>query len=238
MKANLLIFLLLHRWLNHASALIIEGDNANVQSTNIFGDDAESAELTLILPSPIITDGISFCGNGLCEIDEEALSCPLDCSSLELTTSEVSGDMASVGLVFAIKTFRDVIITSIDIFTQSTATQELVQLYIHAGEHLRSDVPGEEWELIYDNPALELLGTYTPTTLNDLNVSINAGMVKSFLLYSPNVIRCMEGTNDQHLVWASDNMMEIYEGVGLSNKFTNAGLISSELLRTFTGTIR
>lgn len=238
MKANLLIFLLLHRWLNHPSALIIEGDNANVQSTNIFGDDAESAVLTLILPSPIITDGISFCGNGLCEIDEEALSCPLDCSSLELTTSEVSGDMVSVGLVFAIKTFRDVIITSIDIFTQSTATQELAQLYIHAGEYLRSDMPGEEWELIYDNPALELLGAYTPTTLNDVNVSINAGMVKSFLLYSPNMIRCMEGTNDQHLVWASDNMMEIYEGVGLSNKFTNAGLISSELLRTFTGTIR
>jgi hypothetical protein len=238
MKANLLIFLLLHRWLYHASALIIEGDNANVQSTNIFGDDAESAELTLILPSPIITDGISFCGNGLCDIDEEALSCPSDCSSLELTTSEVSGDMASVGLVFAIKAFRDVIITSIDIFTQSTATKELVQLYIHAGEYLRSDVPGEEWELIYDSPALELLGTYNPTTLNDLNVSINAGMVKSFLLYSPNMIRCMEGTNDQRLVWASDNMMEIYEGVGLSNKFTNAGLISSELSRTFTGTIR
>jgi hypothetical protein len=238
MKANPLIFLLLHRWSYHASALIIEGgDNANVQSTNIFGDHVESAELTLILP-PIVTDDISFCGNGLCEIDEEALSCPLDCSSLELTTSEVSGDMASVGLVFAIKTFRDVIITSIDIFTQSTATQELAQLYIHAGEYLRSDVPGEEWELIYDNPALELLGTYTPTTLNDLNVSINAGIVKSFLLYSPNMIRCKEGTNGQRIVSTSDNMMEIYEGVGLSNMFTNAGLISSELSRTFTGTIR
>lgn len=225
MKAKIFIFLFLNRWSHHASSSTIEGD----------GDNLETAEFTLDLTLPLPTNG---CDDGLCNSDEDALSCPTDCSNLELTTAHIGGDMASVGLVFSVKAFRNVVITSIDIFTQSTAVQELVQLYTHVGEYSRYETPGEEWEVAYDNPALDLLGRYTPTTLADLNVSIKAGMVTSFLIHTPNMILCIEDSTNQWNVSASDNILEVYDGVGLSDKLPDAGLFSSELPRTFTGTVR
>ncbi len=222
MKANVIVFLLLTRWTYHTSSSTVGINSA--------------PDFTLTLPSP--SDGIAICGNGLCDSDEEALSCPSDCSNLDLTTADVGGDMTTIGLVFSIKSFRDVTITSIDIFTQSAAIEESVQFYTRDGEYSRHEMQVEEWELIYDNPALELLGTYTPTTLNDLSVFINSGMVKSFLFHSPNnMIRCIEGANGQ-AVSALDNIIVMYEGVGLADKFPRAGLFSSELSCTFTGTIR
>jgi len=226
MKAKICIFLFLNRWTHHASSSTTEGGDDGIET---------AAEPTISSTLPIPTIG---CDDGFCNTNEDALSCPSDCSNLELTTADIGGDMASVGLVFSIKAFRDVVIASIDIFTQSTAMQELVQLYTHAGEYSRYEMPEAEWELAYDSPALELLGRYAPTTLNDLNVPIKAGMVTSFLLHTPNMILCTEDSTDQWNVSAADNILEVYKGVGLSAKFPDAGLFSSELSGTFTGTIR
>jgi hypothetical protein len=241
MKANLFILLLLlTRWTCHASLSTVEevGDDEQSMMSNGFPSGIDTApEFTLILPSP--SDGIAFCGNGFCDSDEEDISCPSDCSNLELITADAGGDnMTTIGLVFSIKSFRDVIITSMDIFTQSAAIEESVQLYTHDGEYSRHEMRIEEWELMYDNPALELLGTYSPTTLNDMSVSIYSGMVKSFLVHIPNNrIRCIEGANGQ-AVSALDNIIVMYKVSGLADKFPKAGLFSSELSCTFTGTIR
>ena len=70
-----------------------------------------------------------------------------------------------------------------------------------------------------------------------MSVSVPAGSIKSFFIYTPNKIRYTKGTTEGSL-FSKDDMLEIYEGVGVRSKFAGSRTEDIFSPRVFTGTIR
>lgn len=108
-----------------------------------------------------------------------------------------------------------------------------------------------DWELVYNNtnvanvnlPGLVVGGEVSPITLSGMVIPIGNGTEQSFYIYTHNLIRSANGRRgdeegEDKVVQTSNEMLQIYEGIGLNKKYINVydeDVVSS---RAFVGTIR
>ncbi|KAL7525734.1 hypothetical protein ACHAWF_001487, partial [Thalassiosira exigua] len=176
------------------------------------------------------------CGDGACDVAEDAASCPSDCASRSIATATVGGNKGSVGYVFSVRARRDIVVTSLDVYTKSQRRGELIQVYARRGGYGNYESTEEGWELVYEDDDADLNGRRSPTTLGGLSVPVPAGAVQSFYVYAPNKIRYIKGNGDAEVARA-DGTMEVLQGVGLKNKFSGSSEEDAFPLREFTGAI-
>lgn len=125
-----------------------------------------------------------------------------------------------------------------DIYTRSIQSSKLVQLYTRVGNYNGYELIDDGWDLIYDAKQV-LRGRNVPTSIDSLNISIPADTVQSLLIYTPNKIRYTTGgDNEDGVSFAKDDMIEIYDGVGVRRLFTGNYTTDVYSPRRFTGAIR
>ena len=199
------------------------------------------------------------CNNdGTCSLFENASNCPSDCNDLELSTlppnlqDTTTTNDSSVGLMFTIKsTSRNIVVTSMDIYTKqsSVQTHQIVEIYTKPASYTGYETFNErDWELVYNNTNVANINLpgeedVSQLTLSGLVIPVANGTEQSFYIYTPNLIRSTNGRRGEEeeedkVVLTSNDMLEIYEGIGLKQKYINVydeDVISS---RAFVGTIR
>ena len=177
------------------------------------------------------------CGNGFCEISEQSSSCPVDCSNRELSVVTDSTKGAP-GIMFSIKAYaRDIGISAFKFFSWST-TASLVQIYKRAGKYTGFEFDPSQWELVYEETVQLNSDADLMTELNLMdNVAISLGSTQSFFIWISNGNMKYEAGTSEGSLLDSDDFIELYEGIGLTSKFTG----SSENIynpRIFTGIVR
>ena len=154
------------------------------------------------------------CGNGSCEQDETSTTCPIDCTSLSLETTNVAAKGAT-GAMFVVKALRDVNITSFDFFG-AVANTNLVQIYTRNGPYTGHERASDGWDLVFDNSFVDIKGRFDPTFLGSFStqVHIAAYDFQSFYIYSPSKVMYRGGTTEGALVSSNDDI-EFFEGIGM-----------------------
>lgn len=176
----------------------------------------------------------------MCELSETATNCAADCENLKFVTT-ATGNRGSTGAVFYIRALRDIVVTSLDFYGSSTNT-DLVKVYTRFGKYDGHEVTPDGWNVLYDNPSLKQLGRTELTQLGkfDTVVSISAGTFQSFYIYTPSKLMYDVGTSalSEGSVYSSDDMLEFYEGVGVTNLFSGNYTRDVHSPRIFKGVIR
>mgnify|MGYP000101675345 CR=1 FL=1 len=168
---------------------------------------------------------------------EDADTCPLDCTDILLQTdSEAGTDTDASGIMFFVIPQRDIVVTSIDIFSiieeGGLDSVKRVEVYTKEGGYAGSESNEDAWENVYNNMQ-SLQGPNAPTRLNLNNmegVAIPAYSTQSFFIYSDEarIVASLQGD------MTSDNALEIYQGIEVDEKWE--GGISSVL--SFKGAFR
>jgi hypothetical protein len=188
--------------------------------------------------SPMSNSPVSSCSNGICELNETVNTCAADCGELSLLSLD-SGRKGAEGTMFDVKAKRDIEITSFDIYTNS-AKSETVEVYTRQGSYKDHELSQLGWKLVYSK-LVDQLGENTPTALGDFDtgVAIPANMVQSFFIWTDNVLRYDDGeSNVEGTLVTSDNALELYEGVGITSKFSGKYKDDVFATRVIKGVIR
>jgi hypothetical protein len=165
------------------------------------------------------------CGNSVCEINEFAASCPVDCSNRELSVLADTTSKGAPGVMFWVAAdSRDVDVSSFQFYTTSTRS-EVVQIYIREGKSTGFEINEAGWELVFEQ-TVSLNGAGSLTELSLLNkVTIPSGGTKSFFIWIDNInvnsIKYEAGTAEGALL-NSDSFIKFYEGVGITRKFAGS----------------
>ena len=137
-----------------------------------------------------------------------------------------------------------------DIYTKlsSVQTNQIVEIYTKPASYMGYETFNErDWELVYNNTNVANVNLpgqedVSPITLSGLVIPVANGTEQSFYIYTPNLIRSanrIRGEEEEdRVVQTSNDMLEIYEGIGLKQKYINVydeDVVSS---RAFVGTIR
>ena len=151
---------------------------------------------------------------------------------LILTTFEFS--LGSSGNIFTVEALRDVSISSFVINTMRKG-EGTVKVFTKGGSYSGYEQNREEWKLIYEDPSVYHKGRGKPTELGDFNnpVPVAGGSTQSFFVTSSKGLVYKAGT-EEGKVFASDESLVIYEGIGTTAEFTG-DLYRS---RVFGGKIR
>ncbi|EED94554.1 predicted protein [Thalassiosira pseudonana CCMP1335] len=184
------------------------------------------------LPTPLPT---TSCGDNVCEASENDTSCPSDCGNLALTTN-VAGDRGAQGTMFSVEATRDVVVTSFDLYSGSSATAQ-VQVYTRAGSYKGYELIEDGWTLVFDK-GVQQFGRSTLSGIGPLTseVAIAAGSVQSFYIYNANTVMYTLGTTEGNRK-AFDESLAFYEGVGITNKFSG-NTADLYIPRVFSGVMR
>eukprot|EP00804_Cyclotella_cryptica_P000077 CCRYP_013734-RC/>CCRYP_013734-RC protein AED:0.05 eAED:0.05 QI:386/1/1/1/0.62/0.55/9/209/1800 len=177
------------------------------------------------------------CGNGFCDMDEYSSICPVDCSNLELSVLDTRS-RGSPGVMFWVKSVsRGLEVSSFKFYSWAAQTS-LVQVYTRTGQYTGYELDQTGWELVHE-ATIDLLGDVTMTELTLSNkVVISSGTIKSFFIWATQGnIKYDVGTSEGALL-GSDSFMEVYQGIGVTSKFS--GVFASNVYspRRFNGIIR
>lgn len=171
-----------------------------------------------LFPTPHSFLASHFCGDLVCNSDENKWTCDIDCAEKEfLTTYEF--DSGSKGNMFSLKAMRDVQISSLMINAMSRGIGE-VKVYTRKGSYIGMEGFLREWELIYDNPSVIHLRRGERTVLGEFEnkVLITKDTTQSFYVTSTNGLVYKKGEKEAS-VFTSDNSLIVYEGIGTLDEF-------------------
>eukprot|EP00804_Cyclotella_cryptica_P000220 CCRYP_016193-RA/>CCRYP_016193-RA protein AED:0.08 eAED:0.08 QI:176/1/1/1/0.93/0.81/16/2046/995 len=203
------------------------------------------------------------CGNDSCEIDETDTTCAQDCNSISLTTHN-AGNGGAPGVMFYLKARRDVLVSSLNLFTGAQQTN-IIDVYTRAGTYNGHELDPDGWTLVYTRN-IQQFGRNTITELGgfDKSVEVKGGTTQSFFIYTGTgnyvmydtgalffpgfvhdfvpcicfdmCIACNPG-NVEGQLFSSDASLEFYEGVGITSLFS--GVYADEVYspRVFKGEI-
>jgi len=202
------------------------------------GTNTPSTNPTTPLPTKIpTTSPTSLCGNEVCDLNEHSTTCATDCSNLAYYGAD-SGNLGAEGIMFSVKAFRNIIVTSFDVYG-ITKGASLFQVYTKVDSWEGHAVAQANWTLFYNNTNLEQKGRYTLTSLGDFSngVFIPAGKIQSFYLFTPTKLIYRQGTNS--LPYSANEALALYEGTGVTHGlFANGDIQNTVFPRVFAGTIR
>lgn len=164
---------------------------------------------------------IDACGDSLCSATEHGESCPADCEEVLLLTDLTgAGHMDARGTMFSIASDRHVVITSIDIVSSDVGLYR-VEVFTKPGTYEGHESDAESWTKVYNNYN-NLLGPKGGMTTLNLNngdgVLVPEGSLASFFVFTEDSLRCRNGTGVGEVL-TNDNVLEIYQGVGLNEKW-------------------
>lgn len=168
--------------------------------------------------------------------------CSVDCLDFFLKTTDAAGNGAS-GNMFTVTALQDLEITSfaahLDYDAFNATELDSVRVYTREGTYEGFEQNSSGWELIHDvlvnDLAVEGYGDFTELEDFVEPVFICAGTNRSFFVYSDVDVDYTNGA-DEGTVFVADAAMEILEGVGLSDEFTNNTSIFSP--RVWNGEVR
>eukprot|EP00804_Cyclotella_cryptica_P000221 CCRYP_016193-RE/>CCRYP_016193-RE protein AED:0.07 eAED:0.07 QI:2112/1/1/1/0.92/0.8/15/2046/391 len=177
------------------------------------------------------------CGNDSCEIDETDTTCAQDCNSISLTTHN-AGNGGAPGVMFYLKARRDVLVSSLNLFTGAQQTN-IIDVYTRAGTYNGHELDPDGWTLVYTRN-IQQFGRNTITELGgfDKSVEVKGGTTQSFFIYTGTGNYVMYDTgNVEGQLFSSDASLEFYEGVGITSLFS--GVYADEVYspRVFKGEI-
>ena len=114
----------------------------------------------------------------------------------------------------------DVYVTSFDINSYASNQQGAVKVYTRAGSYVSHEDSDEGWTLIYDQSDVQQKGRGVETELGDFAeaVRIPGGSVQSFYVWAEKRVVYTKG-NTIGDVFAKDDNLEFYEGIGISHFF-------------------
>ena len=138
--------------------------------------------------------------------------------SLETTFAYNSG---ADGNMFDVRALADdVYVTSFDISSYVFDQQGDVKVYTRAGSYVSHEGSADGWTLIYDKSDVQQQGRGVVTALGDFAeaVKIPGGSVQSFYVWTEKKVVYTKG-NTVGDVFAKDDNLEFYEGIGLSHFF-------------------
>ena len=177
------------------------------------------------------------CGNGICSMDEYSAVCPVDCSNLQLSIIDTAS-RGSPGVMFWVKSVsRSLEVSSFKFYSWAVQTS-LVQVYTRTGQYTGHELDQSGWELVHE-ATIDLLGGATMTELSLSNkVVIPSGVTKSFFIWAnQGNIKYDAGTSEGALL-GSDNFIELYQGIGVTSKFSGVFADNVFSPRRFNGIIR
>eukprot|EP00970_Alexandrium_tamarense_P004698 scaffold779_cov205-Alexandrium_tamarense.AAC.37 len=137
----------------------------------------------------------------------------------QLTLSTAKNEYGAFGTMFYLRSFGEVTIESLDVYTGSVKPNVTIEVYTLPGKYIGHEVDATGWSLIYNNTAGSF-GPDVPITLGGLNVDVAYGDYQSFFIWSPHQkVLYNLGTTEEAL-YSSNNYLEFYEGVGLTGIFS------------------
>lgn len=159
-----------------------------------------------------------YCGDLVCDSDENDILCPTDCAQIELTTT-YEFDSGASGNTFTVKAMRDVKISSFSINAMKRGNGA-VKVFTKKGSYIGFEQDIHAWELVYDNPSVTHLRRGEQTHLGkfDSEILIARGSAQSFYVTSTNGLVYKTGSQEASM-FSSDNALIAYEGIGMMNEF-------------------
>lgn len=135
--------------------------------------------------------------------------------------------------MFSIKALRNITVKSLTFFS-STADTAPVQVYVRSGPYRDHVSSADGWTLVYNSSVVQL-GRENATSLGgfEQEVVISTNEVKSFFIFSPKKVMYKAGNNDtsEGALFASDDAVEFYEGIGLDGPIFNSTVYSPRVFR-------
>lgn len=113
--------------------------------------------------------------------------------------------------MFELMAARDVIVKTFDIYTDE-ARNDVIEVYTRSGTYSGHEVDASGWTLV-SSKSVQQMGRSEVTELGDFDseVSIRAGSIQSFYIYSSNIIMYDTGTVRGD-IFDSDGSLTIYQG--------------------------
>lgn len=137
----------------------------------------------------------------------------------QITLSTAKNEYGAFGTMFYLRSFGEVTIESLDVYTGSVKPNVTIEVYTRPGKYIGHEVDATGWSLVYNNTAGSF-GPDVPITLGGLNVDVAYGDYQSFFIWSPHQkVLYNLGTTEEAL-YSSNNYLEFYEGVGLTGIFS------------------
>ena len=163
-----------------------------------------------------------------------------ECENSCLVIPNEGGRSGAKGVMFYVKALsKPITVTSFDTYFFKANTSGRVQVYTRRGRYTGYEGKEDAWRIVYDAKT-KFKGRNKIVQLGALDnggVTINPGDIQSFFFWSEkSVIMYDKGESEESEgeVFANDDYLEVYEGLGTSKKF-------SDLLyapRTYKGIIR
>eukprot|EP00956_Cyclotella_meneghiniana_P044000 scaffold297273_cov96-Cyclotella_meneghiniana.AAC.1 len=159
---------------------------------------------------PTQSPTFTTCGNDKCESYESINTCPSDCSNV-IFTAHNNGTSGASGIMFDLSASRNVVITSLDIYTDNIRN-DAIEVFTRSGSYSGHEVNETGWVLIYSKNVIQK-GRFNLTQLGDFEygVSIQGGDTQAFYIYSNYTIMYDTGT-EEGAVSNNDTSLTIYQG--------------------------
>jgi hypothetical protein len=186
--------------------------------------------------SPTTPAPTSSCGNGVCEMSEAASSCATDCGDLSFMVNGV-GAKGAQGSMFEVRVTRSIAVSSLDFFSGNSNTEQ-VQVYTRPGSYIGHEMSETGWTLVYEKD-VNLRGRDSLTELGafETDVTIEAGNVQSFFIWTAGIVMYDGGTREGDL-HSSNDAVNFYQGIGITSKFSGSYANEVYSPRVFKGVIR
>lgn len=181
----------------------------------------------------------NYCGNKICEIFESASVCSQDCAGLSLVTStDTTGNGGASGLMFMVKSLRDIDITSLSIYFHYGEAPG-VQIWGRSGSYKNYELSSNGWNLIFNSGSVSIPGQKQLVKIELTSaVRLSKDSDYSFYIYvSGNSLMYLKGTTE-FAVFKVDDALQVLEGQGVT--FTSPFVGSNSDLypgRAFLGVV-
>ena len=119
--------------------------------------------------------------------------------------------------MFVVNALRAINITSLAINTM-TGGEGGVKVYSLAGSYSGHEHSSNGWELVYDNPSVQMSGRGEPTVLDTFEVRLSSGENRSFYVWAEQKLVYKKGSGEG-LPFVSDESLVIYEGIAVKDLF-------------------
>ena len=162
---------------------------------------------------------VGKCGNAVCDNDETATSCAVDCTENRLETT-FDFDLGSGGAMFTILAQRNIEVNALSINSMSHG-DGTVTVYSRPGGYEGHTDSDEGWTLVLDKSGIyhQRRGSKTEIGAFDQSITVPAGTNQSFFVSSTRGLVYKAGSVEGG-VFSRNDALSILEGIGTDETFS------------------